>query len=418
MKLDIKNRSVRQFLVNVKILINLMLELTFILPFAVLCILSRMITKKYDIGIGPEPFVSHLHHQKALELYGYSVQTFVDRVYYITEKFDIRGDKVFKGPLFIISPYFLLMLIIFRYRAIYIYFNGGPLGLNSSFFFRYLEPFFLKLAGVKTVVMPYGSDIQILSRSPNLMYKFAVSQDYPYFMKNSIKKIDRQIYRWTKHADHVISGCDWVYYMYHWNTLMISHFSIDTDELAPVKANESADDSVPNNGDEANLTILHAPNHRNIKGSRFFIQAVEELRNEGFPVELVIAEKISNQKVKELMQEVDIIADQLIIGWYAMFAIEGMSLEKPVLCYIDDNLEELFITAGLLEENELPLVKCKPSNIKSVIKDLALNREQLTEIGKRSREFVIKHHSLEYIGGVFNKINIGMGITPSKTSKK
>ena len=37
--------------------------------------------------------------------------------------------------------------------------------------------------------------------------------------------------RWTTHSDHVISGCDWVDYMHHWDTLMSAHFSIDIESI-------------------------------------------------------------------------------------------------------------------------------------------------------------------------------------------
>ena len=36
------------------------------------------------------------------------------------------------------------------------------------------------------------------------------------------------------------------------------------------------------------------------------------------------------------MRDVDVVADQLIIGWYAMTALEAMCYEKPV--YVISNL--------------------------------------------------------------------------------
>ena len=59
-----------------------------------------------------------------------------------------------------------------------------------------------------------------------------------------------------------------------------------------------------------------------------------------------------------MMQEVDIVADQLIIGWYAMTAIEAMCQGIPVPGYIKPSLQELYEEAGLLEIDELPLVNC------------------------------------------------------------
>ncbi len=70
----------------------------------------------------------------------------------------------------------------------------------------------------------------------------------------------------------------------------------------------------------------------------------------------ILAERVPNEKIRALMATVDIIADQLIIGWYAMFALEGMAMEKPVLCYLRDDLEKLYEATGLIQIDELPIV--------------------------------------------------------------
>ena len=70
--------------------------------------------------------------------------------------------------------------------------------------------------------------------------------------------------RWVKRADHIISGCDWVEYMYHWDTLMLAHFVIDTELWTPNKQNKKIT-SLDNP-----FKILHCPNHVNIKGTKHF----------------------------------------------------------------------------------------------------------------------------------------------------
>jgi len=291
-----------------------------------------------------------------------------------------------------------------RYKCLYIYFNGGPLGVLGWQWLKYIEPFLYRIAKVKVVVMPYGSDVQDITRSPNLNLKHAISQDYP-LHRYRREIIQWQIALWSKHANHVISGCDWVDYMYHWDTLMLSHFSIDVDRFSVYQT--------PVSQPSSKIKILHAPNHRKIKGTEYIIKAVDELVSEGFDVELILAERMSNEEIRTLLTSVDIVADQLIIGWYAMFAIEGMVMGKPVLCFIRSDLEELYIASNLIQPGELPLVKCNPLNVKQVIKDLIVNREKINVIGEHSRAFVIKHHSLEAVGGVFDKINRSLGVYPS-----
>ncbi|MFN8490937.1 MAG: hypothetical protein U0350_25310 [Caldilineaceae bacterium] len=383
------------------------------LPILMLiAIYSRFAPKKFDVGIGPEPIISHIYHKRTFNAFGYTAQTFVSTVYFITDEFDVRGDKLFRKNYLLnktLIYYYLYAITVLRYRCIYIYFNGGALGLDTLLLWR-VEPLLYKLAKVKVVVMPYGGDVQDITRCSNFLYKHAISKDYPLF-KLRRGRIAAQIDLWTRYADHMISGCDWVDYMYHWDTLMLGHFSIDIEDWKPIKpANVSPSASTK-------LRILHAPNHRTIKGTQFFIDAVDALTKEGVPVELVILERVPNTKIKEVMSSVDVVADQLIIGWYAMFAIEAMALEKPVLCNLRQDFEELFIVAGIIAPNEIPIIRCTPLTIKEAIRELALNKQKLAEIGRQSREFVIRHHSLQSVGKVFDKINRSMGIQPTNANE-
>ena len=376
----------------------------------------RFWPKKKDIGLGPEPLINNIYHKKALEKYGYTVETFATHAYFITEQFDVRGNELFEylkwfPPLRKLCAYlFLFVFSMTRFKALYLYFNGGILGLASIILWR-VEPFLYKLANIKIVMMPYGSDIQDMTRSPNLLFKNAVAQDYPEH-KLHRKKIALKIELWTKYADHIIGGCEWVDYLYHWDTLTLGHFSIDTDLWKPSGKTEPLFSS-----GQRKLKILHAPNHRAIKGTRFFIKAVEKLIDDGFDVEFVILEKVTNDEVRKAMASADIVADQLIVGWYAMFAIEAMAMEKPVLCYLRDDIETLYVAAGLVLKGEIPIIKCSVATVTDVIKEIALDHHNLMEIGKRSRDFVVKHHSLDAMGKVFDEINQRVGIVSSGAKK-
>jgi glycosyltransferase involved in cell wall biosynthesis len=364
------------------------------LPFLfLLAALSRLKAKSFDVGIGPEPLINNVYHKLALQSQGYKAETFVQEVYYITDKFDVRADLKFR--FLYMRMFYLFFHAIFSYRILYFYFNGGPLG-NTALLWR-MEPWLYCMAGIKTVVMPYGGDIQDMLRCPNLTFRAVIAKDYDGHRRKR-PRIIRQIDLWTLHADHIIGGCDWVDYLYYWDTLMISHFCIDTHVWKPQEPHIENDLSHP-------LRILHAPNHRSVKGTSQFIRAVEELQKEGVAVELAVIEKMPNEQLREEMQRADIIADQLLIGWYAVFAIEGMALGKPVICYLRDDLIDLYVASGLLEENELPLVNASPANIKQVIKNLSMDRSKLKEMGRHSRAFVEKHHSIESLGKLFDGIN-------------
>jgi hypothetical protein len=63
--------------------------------FFLIAFCRRFRRKPIDVGLGPEPLINNLYHKKALGHYGYSAETFVADVYFITDKSDVRGDKIF-----------------------------------------------------------------------------------------------------------------------------------------------------------------------------------------------------------------------------------------------------------------------------------------------------------------------------------
>ena len=382
------------------------IEILLVIPCFCICIISRYVKRDIDVGLGPLPLINNVYHKVALEQAGFSAETFVNKTFFITDEFDVDltiwNDRVLLKRL---VPYYLFCRVLFRYRVLFIYFNGGPFILKK-YLLNALEPKFYKLARVKIVVMPYGGDVQLLTRCKNLVYRHAIDSDYPKFWK--MHELTRKnIDRWTRYADWVISGADWVEYMYHWDSLMLGHFSIDMDRWAPEEEKEYR------HRDSARLRILHAPNHTMIKGTDAVTAAIELLKGEGLDLELILLQGVPNSEIRKAMEDVDLVADQFVIGWYAMFAIEAMAMGKPVLCYLREDLVELYVKAGLVTENEIPLINTDLREIASKIRWAYDNREELRAIGRKGREFVKKYHSTEYVGGVFtgilNELGIGGG---------
>ena len=356
--------------------------------------------KSIDVGLGPLPMINNIYHKKAFIQAGYSAETFIHKPYFITSEFDFIAHEYFSqhsllrnrflGSAHFIYGY-LFLRAIFRYRVLFFYFNGGPLGADPKLSRH--EPRLLRLAKVKTIVTGYGGDVQDLFRSPNLLYRHAIGCDYPAHAKRRLL-IDDAVERWTQHADHIIGGCDWVYYMTRWDTLTLAHFSIDTERWKPLGSRDG----------KAPFRVLHAPNHRTIKGTQFIIDAVQRLQAKGHAIELVLLEGVPNHKIQEAIASVDLVADQLIIGWYAMFALEAMAMEKPVICNLDPTLLDLYECAGLVQRGEIPLINARWDNIEETIERCMLERESLAETGRRGREFVLRHHSTGHISAVFKTI--------------
>ncbi len=392
----------------VKKIIGITIEILLVIPCFCICVISRFVKRKVDVGLGPLPFVNNVHLKTALRQAGLSAETFVINAWFITDEFDLDltkwNDRIFLKRCI---PYYLFCRALLRYRVLFLYFSGGPFVLKA-YSLRVLEPFFYKLAKIKTVVMPFGGDVQVLTRCKNLYFRHTFCCDYPEFWKNfdlNQKNIDR----WTRHADWVITGGDCVDYMYHWDSLVFNYLAIDTHQWAPIEKKGYQEGT--------GLRILHAPNHPKIKGTDALIRATELLKSEGLDLELILLRGVPNSEIRRAMADVDLVADQFVIGSYGLFAIEAMAMGKPVLCYLREDLVELYVKAAVITEDELPLINTDLLDIASKIRWAYDNREKLRQIGNKGREFVTKYHSTERIGRIFAEILHELGISENRSGR-
>lgn len=381
--------------------IHVAVGLVMLLPAVVACMAARWV-RKHRVGLGPEPLINNVHHAKALRRQGYEVTTFVSHLYFVTNEFDRRW---LRGSPF--NHYALFALVIFRCRVLYIYFNGGPLAWTGLW---WIEPFLYKLAGTRVVVMPYGGDVQDFNVHDDVVYRAAYLKDYPDFVRTRMRTRRKQVQRWSRHADWIISGCDWVNYTPFWDTLMLAHFSVDTEQWCPPPPEVYVRPARFTR--ERPLRVFHAPNHRAIKGTALLEKAIAALRADGCAIELRIAQRVSNAEMRELVQQADVVVEQLVIGWYGIFALEAMAAGKPVLTFISPELERLYILSGLLDQGELPVTRVDHFSLSVELRRMAENHVDLGSLSRLAREFVLKHHSLDSIGRRFAEINQALGAFP------
>ena len=358
---------------------------------------------------GVAPLINIKYHSQAARLMGYESETAVSQVYAMNapEDFDHFMPALLEErfpPLKLLpaairanlDPYLTFCWAVRRFDIFSYYATSTILGPTPA---KFLELQLLKLARKKMVLLAYGADVQTTTRIESLLYKHALTMDYPVFVRHP-EQVLRPMNYCARHADHIISGVDWVEHLPWWDTLTCGHFAIDTDEWVP---------SLRPARQGKRVKVLHAPNHRTIKGTPFLIEACDQLKAEGVPIELQVVEGVPNRQLREMMREADIIADQFIMGWYALFAIEGMALGKPVLCYMRPDLLDLYTLFSFA--GECPLVDSHPLRIKEPLRELIQNPELRVELGERGRRYVENHHSLESVGQMFDGIFSQLGRT-------
>jgi glycosyltransferase involved in cell wall biosynthesis len=141
--------------------------------------------------------------------------------------------------------------------------------------------------------------------------------------------------------------------------------------------------------DDGLIRIVHAPTNRDIKGTSHVIKAVEKLRSEGMPLELVLVENRSHAEAMEIYKTAEMVVDDILQGPYGIFAMECMALGKPVLGRIDPSFSSYY--------TGLPIVNTTPETLLNNIKQLALNTEKRKDLGVEGRRYIEKNHDSDAI---------------------
>lgn len=137
--------------------------------------------------------------------------------------------------------------------------------------------------------------------------------------------------------------------------------------------------------------VVHAPSHRGIKGTRFVVEAVEQLQAEGVELDFRLVEGLRHEEAVRAYEQADVLVDQLLVGWYGGIAVEFMALGKPVVCFVAEEWTDRYAPSELMAE--LPIVRADPESLAEVLHELlARPRIELAELGRRGREFVQRRH--------------------------
>jgi hypothetical protein len=161
----------------------------------------------------------------------------------------------------------------------------------------------------------------------------------------------------------------------------------------------------PDGSVERPLRVVHAPNHRMFKGTRFLEKAVAELRADGAPIELVLVESTPNSHAIEIYRSADVIFDQCLVGFHGYFALEGMALGKPVMCFIRKPDQYL------LAPDECPIINVHADTLKADLRRLVANRSELCELGRRGRRYIEDHYTPEAFAGRLRRAYEKLGVT-------
>ena len=140
------------------------------------------------------------------------------------------------------------------------------------------------------------------------------------------------------------------------------------------------------------VVVAHAPNNRELKGTRHLERAVQTLRDEGIAVTLDLVSGVSNREVLDRFRDADVVFDQCMIGFHGYTALEAMAIERPVVCFLRDP------GLDLVAPEECPIVNAHPSELVSALRTLCNDEALRRRLGTQGRRYVATHHSLDAVG--------------------
>jgi hypothetical protein len=342
---------------------------------------SRREQRPLRILWAPIPIVNIRYASRADRTQGFESTTLVYDVYSINSRdvFDHVIDLARKPlPLRILLPYGVSIWAALRFDVFCFYFDGGL--LYATPWWR-TELALLRLAGRGIVVLPYGGDARLRSKTEEIQPWNVFSEIPPNYDDRRETDVREHLDAFARHA-HVMLGCaDLVEDLPRVDGVYRFPFAPEGGSLRPVSQARPE------------VVIVHAPNHRHYKGTGHLVRAVEQLRSDGLPVALDLIEGLPNDQALQRYAAADIVADQFLAGAYALFAIEGMALGKPVICYLNDRFRPWHP-----EWRECPIVCASPETLAEALRTLVRDAALRDELGRQGPPYVEKYHSPESVG--------------------
>ena len=232
----------------------------------------------------------------------------------------------------------------------------------------------LKLMGKKIVVMTCGCDVRHYTlsekqaRDDGLKYCACVECNHRATCSLTLKQ--EKVRRIEKYADYIFSGPT------------INHlFSRDCKQSRlPI----NLDTMRYRINHESEPLILHAPSDSALKGTKYVLQAIEKLREEGYLFRFLLCRNMENEEVKNKLAESEIVVDQLLRPAHGLFAIEAMASGNVVLGGA--------IPGRYGFPEELPIITTGPDNIYDNLKMVLENPQLRLDRARSGRAYVEKYH--------------------------
>jgi hypothetical protein len=270
----------------------------------------------------------------------------------------------------------------FAHRFDVFHFHYGKTYLPDAL--RYSDARWYRRLGSRVVMEVWGSDV----RAPSI--EAARNPFYVNSYGEDDATVRRRLERWAGiTGGHVVAPDDYYreYLQPYFSDIHVSRQRVDTRKLTPVYPDPGV--RVPR--------LVHAPSQKAFKGTRYVDEAVEALRRKGLEFEYVEVHGLTHEEARQEYARADLIVDQLCGGAHGVFAVEAMSLGKPVICYILPELIDSY-------PEGFPIINANPETIEPVLEKWLQSPEERYRLGVQSREYAERVHDCRVVAARLEKV--------------
>lgn len=266
--------------------------------------------------------------------------------------------------------FFLVRLIIWADVIHWVWDSAYP---------RSIDLWLCRFLRKRTFVEWVGSDIRVpeVLIQKNPWYAHAFLNGYEYANDESLAKSYLVQERFKKNGFIPVLVPEMKMYLQPglFNKVYDTQYRIDTQKYIPLYPDPK----------KIKPLIVHSPSAKIAKGSNLIDQVIKRLQ-EKYEFEYIEIHNCTHEECLSYIQKSDIFIDQIIIGSYAMAALEAMSFGKPVFGFLIDDIVSQY------KNPECPIVNINGNTLEDTLAKFIQSGELRYQTGLQSRRFVEAIH--------------------------
>lgn len=243
------------------------------------------------------------------------------------------------------------------------------------------EVFLLKITRRRVFVTFQGDDARQGDASKILFVESPahhVGDGYYTVRTDKIKR--RRIRRLSRIAKHIFFVNPDLAHVLPCSSSFVSYSHVDPSHIAP-RVHERTG---------TRTKVLHAPSHRQAKGTVHVIDAITRLQAAGHEVDLELVENLPHDQMSRVLRSGDLLIDQLYAGWYGGVAVEALLQGTPVMTFL--RIEDFDVLPSEMVV-DLPVISVSTNDLyERLVEFLQVSNSDLVLLRSQCHQFAMRWH--------------------------